>query len=241
MLAFLLTVQAPSHVEKFRIEGVERRALVFPGAGAAPHALILVFHGHGGSMNGAARSFRSHTYWPEATVIYLDGLPSPGALTDPKGTRQGWQTRVGQSSDRDLKFVDAILDRVKNVDGNRIYAMGHSNGGRFTYVLWSARSNAFAAYGVSCSPAILQPAPAFAIAGVNDRLVSYAAQKRSIDLIAGIDGAVLSTAKPDGTVRLARGRDGLEVGTFLHLGGHNYPAQGAQATVELFKRHAKRP
>ena len=64
-------------------------------------------------MNNAARSFRYHELWPEAIVVYMQGLKTPGQLTDPKGLRAGWQKEKGDQDDRDLKFFDAVLQSLK--------------------------------------------------------------------------------------------------------------------------------
>src|SRR5947209_7381389 len=55
----------------------------------------------------------------------------------------------GRGNDRDLKFIDAILATLRekySIDENRVYATGFSNGGLFTYLLLSQRSNVFAAF-----------------------------------------------------------------------------------------------
>lgn len=242
----VLAVQSTSNVEIYTVEGTKREALVFPGEGAAPRGgrpLILAFHGHGGNMNHSARSFGVQRVWPEATVIYPQGLPTSG-MTDPEGRKNGWQQNLGQNDDRDLKFVDAILAKHPEIDHKRIFAMGHSNGGRFTYILWTKRPEVFAAYGPSGSPATgmlraLKPASAFCTAGEKDPLIPYFGQKRSIDYIARLIGVDATKAKVDGYVRIAPGRGGLELGTYVHPGGHEYPPEAAAATVEFFKRHSK--
>lgn len=242
MVAWLVALALQeSKVEAFVVGGIERKALVFTGRGKGPHPLVLAFHGHGGNMNQAARSFRIHELWPEATVVYPDGLPSKG-ITDPEGGRQGWQQQAGEYGDRDLKLTDAILARIPNVDRKRIYAMGHSNGGRFTYVLWQERGGVFAAYGPSGSPAIgmvrkFKPASAFVIAGEADKIVAYRSQAMTIRLLESHLGADASKAKTTGYVRIEPCQSGLELGTYIHPGGHAYPAEGAEATVALFKRH----
>src|SRR5271166_368773 len=99
----------------FTVDGVARTALVFapPTAKTASTPLVFVFHGHGGSARQAERSFRMEREWPEAIVVYMQGLPTVGQVTDPQGTRAGWQAAVGDGGDRDLKFFDAVLARVK--------------------------------------------------------------------------------------------------------------------------------
>jgi hypothetical protein len=55
-----------------------------------------------------------------------------------------WQVRPGAQGDRDLAFFDAMFSWVREnyqVDTNRVYATGHSNGGMFTYLLWETRGS----------------------------------------------------------------------------------------------------
>ena len=76
-------------------------------------------------------------------------MPTPGRLTDPEGKRSGWQAAVGDHGDRDLRFVDAMLATLRAelpVDGRRVHATGHSNGGGFTYLLYAVRSADFASF-----------------------------------------------------------------------------------------------
>jgi len=128
----------------FVVDGVTRTALVYAPATARTNAtpLIFVFHGHGGNARQVARGFAMDRNWPEAISVYMQGLNTPGRLTDPQGTRTGWQAALGDQGDRDLKFFDAVLARLKQdyrVDPKRIYATGHSNGGGFTFLLgWRA-------------------------------------------------------------------------------------------------------
>ena len=88
--------------------------------------VVFAFHGHGGSMQNAARSFGFHTLWPEAVVVYPQGLNTPDRLTDPEGKKPGWQSAAGDQGDRDLKFFDAVLKNLRQdykVDSRRIYAI----------------------------------------------------------------------------------------------------------------------
>lgn len=139
---------------EWKVSGLLREALICAPAAAKTNAspLVFAFHGHGGSMNNAARSFHIETLWPEAIVVYMQGVNTPGRLTDPEGKKPGWQNRSGDHDDRDLKFFDAVLTGLKKeykVDAKRIYSTGHSNGGAFTYLLALERGELFAAFAPS--------------------------------------------------------------------------------------------
>ena len=215
-----------------------------PPAGSAATPLVFVFHGHGGSARQAARSFGLETQWPEAIVVYPQGLPTPGQLTDPQGAKAGWQAAVGDQGDRDLKFFDAILARLKQdyqVDGQRVYATGHSNGGGFTYLLWLARGNVFAAVAPSAAVAKysrkLTPKPALMLAGENDPLVKFAWQKFNMQAVRQVNGCSPQgeTWAPQCTLYPSAG--GTPVVTFIHPGGHELNAKAPALIVKFFQEH----
>ncbi len=136
----------------WKIDGVEREALLHLPQTPKGAPVVFGFHGHGGSMRNGARMFHIETLWPEAVVVYMQGVPTPGHITDFEGKLNGWQKTVGDQNDRDLKFFDAVLATLKkeyNVDSKRVYATGHSNGGAFSYLLWEARGDQFAGFAPS--------------------------------------------------------------------------------------------
>jgi hypothetical protein len=61
------------------------------GEGKAP--LVFDFHGHGGTAKNAAKAHHIHTEWPEAFVVHMQGLNTPGKLTDP-GAANRWRNLV---------------------------------------------------------------------------------------------------------------------------------------------------
>ncbi len=142
---------------EWKVDGVAREALLHVPRSdkkAKPTPVVFAFHGHGGSMRNAARMFHIETLWPDSIVVYMQGLNTPGHLTDPEGKKPGWQRAVGDQEDRDLKFFDAVFATINEEyasDTNRVYSMGHSNGGAFTYLLGQARGNLFAAFAPSAS------------------------------------------------------------------------------------------
>ncbi len=253
-LIFLLLlgfVQASS-LERltWTVDGVTREALIHVPAkvrtGGAP--LVFAFHGHGGSMTQASRSFPIHEKWPEAIVVYPQGLPTAGQLTDPKGERAGWQGRVGTEGDRDLKFFDVMLADLRRrhaIDTRRIYSTGHSNGGGFTYLLWAERGDVFAAF--APSSALLgrgfqkfKPKPVLHIASPQDELVKFTWQQRMLDYVLKLNGC--AAFKPDAMGYTAYpSKSGNDVAVYLHAGGHKYPSETApELIVKFFQAHDKR-
>src|SRR4030095_9240404 len=100
---------SPPKVETFGAAGLERRALVFPAAPSPSPPLVFVFHGRGGTAEGAAGRIPLHRHWPEAVVVYPQGVPGQRAMRDPDGTRPAWQRMPGELDDRDVLFYDAAL------------------------------------------------------------------------------------------------------------------------------------
>ena len=233
------------------VDGVVRQALVHLPASAerSETPLVFAFHGHGGTMLHAARTFSYHSIWPEAIVVYMQGLNTPGKLTDPDGKRPGWQSGSGDQEDRDLKFFDAVLASLRNeynVDAKRIYATGHSNGGGFTYLLWATRPDVFAA--VAPSAAVpgrgnrnLKPKPALHVAGQNDPLVKWEWQKLAMEAVRKVNGCDTDGAEWDKSGSLVgtiyRSDKGPPFVSLVSPGNHKFPAAAPRLIVKFFKEH----
>ncbi|HYR58224.1 MAG TPA: prolyl oligopeptidase family serine peptidase, partial [Chthoniobacteraceae bacterium] len=252
-LAVLAGVHAFAANEPMRrewtIDGVVREALIAAPASAKSNAtpLVFVFHGHGGSMQNAARSFHIHALWPEAIVIYPQGLVTPGALTDPEGKKAGWQHGPGDQGDRDLHFFDAMFDSLHKdfrVDDRRIYATGHSNGGGFTYLLWATRGDRFAAFAPSSAAALksiaqLKPKPVLHIGGEADPLVKFEWQKATMDKLREINQC--GEGQPWGqSATIYPSKIGAPVVTLIHPGGHLFLPEAPAAIVKFFKEQPPR-
>jgi len=239
------------HTIEFNIEGVAREALIYVPTRAkpAPLPVVFVFHGHGGSSRQAAWSFALDRHWPEAISVYMQGLPTPGRLTDPEGKRAGWQSRARDQGDRDLKFFDAVLIRLKRdfqIDEKRIYATGHSNGGAFTYLLWAERGDTFAAVAPSAAatPGLsargLKPKPAMHLAGQQDALVKYEWQKSTMQAIQRLNQCS-ATGKPwAAQCTIYDSQIGAPFVTLIHPGNHRFPAGGAALIARFFQEHPAR-
>lgn len=247
--AFLPGGDAPEHMT-WTVGELTREALVYLPSKKSDDAAPVVFgfHGHGGSSQNAARSFGFEKLWPEAIVVYMQGIPTPGRLTDPEGKRNGWQSDAGDQGDRDLKFFDAVLATLREkykVDDRRIYSSGHSNGGGFTYLLWAKRPDVFAAVAPSAASSRrlleLAPKPAMHIAGRNDELVLFSWQELAIAAVKKVNGCSASgTEWAKDCMQYASDKDTPFI-AFIHDGTHKYPAEAPPLIVRFFKEHAKVP
>jgi polyhydroxybutyrate depolymerase len=231
-----------------RVGDLTREALVFaPVKGDGPAPVVFAFHGHGGTAKNSAKTFNYQKHWPEAIVVYMQGVPTPGALTDPEGKRNGWQHKPGDHGDRDLKFFDAVLAKLKadyKVDEKRIYSTGHSNGGGFTYLLWAARGDVFAAVAPSAAGGVarwpldrFKPKPVLHVAGENDPLVTFAMQKRTMDTVKKINGCEAG-GKPWGTGgTMYASPAGAPLVTLIHPGNHKFLDTAPVQIVRFFQEH----
>ncbi len=232
--------------QTFSVEGTEREALVaapltIPSVGAP---LVFIFHGHGGNARNAAAKFAIHRDWPEAVVLYMQGLPT-STRNDPEGKRPGWQNRAGLDGDRDLKFFDAALAWAKKnytIDPRRVFVGGHSNGGGFTYLLWRERADRIAAFApasaVCPGAARLTPRPALVIGGEGDAIVPTENQKATV---AGLIAANRCAA-PDGGWSLGyhqyRSNSGPELDVYVHNRGHALPDDAGERMAQFFVRQS---
>jgi len=250
LMALILTVSVDPERMEWKVGDLVREGLVHApskeGTGAPP--LVFGFHGHGGSMQNAARSFKLHEVWPEAVVVYLQGVPTPGRLTDADGKRAGWQHSAGDQEDRDLKFFDAALASMKEkfkIDEKRIYATGHSNGGAFTYLLWGSRPDLFAAIAPSAAAGTrnmkdTKPVPVLHLAGEKDNLVKFEWQKRAIEEVRRFNGCDETGKEWDKGCTIYASSKEAPVVAFIHPGAHNYPTEGPALIVKFFKEHARK-
>ena len=236
---------------RWKVGGVDRVALVYAPESAKTTAspLLFAFHGHGGTAQNVARRMDFQHLWPEAIVVYMQGLPTPGALTDPEGKLPGWQKAPGDQGDRDLKFFDMVVETVKKdykVDPKQIFATGHSNGGGFTYLLWAERGDLFAAFAPSAATAArnlahLKPKPAMHIAGENDQLVRFVWQEKAMESVRTLNkceatgkewaraGNIKATLYPSKT--------GNPFISAIFPGPHAFPVEAAGLVVKFFKSY----
>ena len=249
MLASYSLALAQGTTMTWTVDGVTRTALVFapkPTSVAIKAPLIFAFHGHGGNMQAAALGMHLQTLWPEAVVVYPQGLNTPSKV-DPQGLHPGWQVEAGQAglNDRDLKFFDAMLAGLHTkfpVDDSRIYATGFSNGAVFSYLLWAERGKTLAALGI-CAGALWPgehltiPRAVVVIAGQADATLPFATQQQTIDTDRQVDNATGPGQACGPFCTFYSSTSQTPVVTRIHPGGHVYPPWAPPAIVEFFKNH----
>lgn len=238
--ALVLLASPKEEIATFQIDGALRQALIYsPSVKTTNPPLVFGFHGHGGNMRNAARSFQMHEVWPEAVVVYMQGVPSSGNIVDKEGKKNGWQFQAGEYKGRDLKFFDAVYDRITKefgIDKKKVYAMGHSNGGAFTYLLWAQRGDKLAAVGPSGAVAAvyrgqLKPKAAYIVMGEEDQLVRPVAQKLGIRFVKNLNGVEGDTKM--GTLKGSK----ADLGLYIYPGDHAYPKEANKPMVDFFKSH----
>lgn len=242
-------------VMTWNIGGVERKALVFAPAVENPNekrALIFAFHGHGGDMQHTATQMDFQTAWPEAIVVYPQGLDGPGVVHDPAGNAPGWQRYVGDFGDRDLKFFDRMLETLRQkypVDNQRIYVAGFSNGAYFSYVLWATRSTTLTAIGAVAGAVtgaqlpqiqLTSPLPVMHIAGLMDGSVLLEWQAATMAADRNVNSAPIKDGQSCGeSCVLFPSPSQADVKTLFFNGGHTYPAWASAEFVKFFKAHKR--
>ncbi|MEQ1823943.1 MAG: prolyl oligopeptidase family serine peptidase [Fimbriimonadaceae bacterium] len=246
MITALLPIILAPTTWTLQLGSLKRTALVYAPRDTKDAPVVIGFHGHGGGSRQAARSFGIHQSWPEAIVVYPQGLPTKGK-SDPEGKKPGWQKQLGEYDNRDLEFVDAILSKVKNelkADPKKIFAMGHSNGGAMTYFLWATRPDDFAAFGPSGAYRVItkqmKPRPIFHIAGTNDPLVSFEFQERSLKLARSLNGCTDEPVKSGEFMSTYASKSHAPVVTYFTQQGHKFPTEASAEMVKFFKQVAER-
>lgn len=225
------------------VGGEAREAIVYApiresAGGRAP--LVLSFHGHGDNVENFQFTMM-HRAWPEAIVVYFQGLRRSDS------GMHGWQVEPGQEADRDVKLVDAAVASLRQrfkVDDARIYATGFSNGGHFTYLLWAARPDLFAAYApvaarLRPSVRLLRPAPVFHVGGGRDFQVAFADQEEAIAAAKRANGVTGQGTSCGPSCTLWDSATRTPVMTWIHDGGHEYPEETSDRIARFFRSHSR--
>jgi len=229
------------------VDGIQREFSVFlptiPIQEKIP--VVFVFHGYGQEVAEAINKFKLEQNWPEAIIVYPQGLNTPIQKINSGGINTGWQTYIGDQKDRDLRLFDEInvyLSGNYSIDEKRIYVTGFSNGAAFTYVVAAARGNMIAAIapiagtlGSNKDRQIFKEIPVFHVAGKQDQIVKFNSQKEMIEFIKKInkcknDGIVINK-----NVTEYRSSINMSLRTFIYDGEHKIPKDAIPFIIEFFK------
>jgi polyhydroxybutyrate depolymerase len=232
---------ASAELVTLKVDGDTRRGFVYAPSAPAPGAklpVVFAFHGRGDDIQNF-EFIGLHRVWPDAVVVYFQGLDSRGLA--------GWQVERGQDNDRDLKLVDTALDSLRkkySIDDTRIYATGFSNGAAFTFLLWAERPNVFAAYAVVAGrlrPSVQpkQPRPMLHVAGVSDAQIAYADQRDAIVTAIAVNGVRSQSERCGNGCTVYGGSTPSPVVTWVHPGGHEYPRGTSERIVKFFQDHSR--
>ena len=163
--------------------GLTRDYIIYvPAAYTANAAVPLLFNLHGYTSNNLEQLFYADFRPIADTANFLMVLPN-GTL-DAQGNRF-WNTFLGNSTVDDVAFMRDLLNELQanyNIDANRVYSTGMSNGGFLSYSLaceMSDRITAIASVTGSmitsklnaCNPS--RPVPVMEIHGTADQTVPY--------------------------------------------------------------------
>lgn len=229
---------------EYDINKETRKALIYVPANAKtkPTAVIFAFHGHGGTMQHAYLGRKFEELWADAIYIYPQGLPTPGQITDKEGKKNGWLIDTNEQN-RDLIFFDTLLAHLKKeyqVDKDKIFATGHSNGGSFTYLLWATRGDIFKAFAPTGAAAfktlhLMKPKPFFHLVGEKDPLVKPTWQKLTYQALLKKNKCEAVGKKINEFATLYPSSNGNNSIIYNYPGGHEYPQEANQVIIDFFK------
>ena len=240
-LALVLGARAAgAEVMRWEVDGMPRQAIVYAPDSATdqPTPLVLAFHGFGDMAQNFQRT-DIHEAWPEAIVVYFQGLTTRRGMP-------GWQSATGDDN-RDLKLVDVAVASLREsyrVDDARIYATGFSNGGMFTYLLWAERPDLFAAFAPVAArlrPTVQPstPRPIFHAAGERDLVVDYADQLAAIDIAVKVNAVGDEPRSCGQGCTLYGPRSATPVMAWVYPDAHVWPRSTSRRLVDFFQEHGR--
>lgn len=237
----------PPPIKTWNINGETRNAMVYIPKTATQRAtpIIFAFHGRGGTMEKAYQQRNFEKLWPEAIIVYPQGLGIPGTLTTVKREMTGWIMNDTTNNNIDLQFFDAMLKTLQkdyNIDHNRIYVTGHSNGGAFTYMLWATRGNELAAFAPTATTVgklgnKLKPKPMLHAIGEKDPAATPALKKYTYDAILSLNQCDTVGKNIGKFATLYHSKTGNDVVLYIHKAGHIYPSDVNKYIIDFFKKY----
>ena len=128
-------------------DGQSRSYIVYIPAsynGSTEYPLLFSFHGGGGTAAGFIYTNDMRPLADTAAFIAV----YPQAAVDPLDGSNSWLHKA-PTAHNDVNFIEAIIDTLSNnynIDNDRVYACGYSEGGIFSYELGCRLNNRIAAF-----------------------------------------------------------------------------------------------
>ena len=151
--------------------------------------LVMSFHGGGGQAQDQLNiaDLRDRADQDGFVLVYPDAIPDPNddGSTNWQVVVSGTLPFTNPNPHSDIDFVDALIDKmatVHNIDTTRVYAMGYSNGGGFSFDLACRLNHKITGIGVSARTMyaesfaecnVVHPTPVVTILGTNDFISPY--------------------------------------------------------------------
>ena len=189
---FSVSVFAQLSNESILVDGLNRTYTLYLPSGFNSNAslpLVLNFHGGAGTANDQLYTSDMRDLADEQNfiVVYPNAYPDPN-----KNQETNWQVVTSgnlpftvPNPHSDIIFIENLIDELHiqlNIDLNRVYALGYSNGGGFTFDLGCRLNHKITGIGVvartmyaetydNCE--VIHPTPVVTILGTNDYVSNY--------------------------------------------------------------------
>lgn len=156
----------PNQVNVINYDGLNRTYLLHvpPSYNSSqPAPLVIMLHGYTGTSTGHEQytGFSISADEQGYIVVYPDGVKYPWNESNPQAWNAGAIYEQWTGGTDDVGFVRKMVEEVRafyNIDENRIYASGHSNGAFMCYRLAYEMSDVFAAIAPVSGQMLLAPA-----------------------------------------------------------------------------------
>lgn len=145
-VSFNLTAAKVNVEKQITVNGKDRKYILYVPDNVKDNApLVVSLHGAGGHDTDRSPFRTTVADSKGCIVVYPQGVDQFFPVFG--GYIPGWNSTGEKNEERD--FFEAIIDEVKkeyNIDSDRVYCCGFSNGGMMTYANASASSDLFAAF-----------------------------------------------------------------------------------------------